>query len=130
MSDSALATSLRTHLCGALREQDIGAAVRLGGWVHRARDLGGLVFFDLRDRAGLVQVSVNLASASTELAAVASSLGAETVVIVEGVVAARPENMRNSERGTGDVEVRATSMRIVGPAETPAIPVARGKGEG
>jgi len=87
------------------------------------------VFFDLRDRAGLVQVSVNLATASAELAAVASSLGAETVVIVEGVVAARPENMRNSDLGTGAIEVRATAMRVVGPAETPAIPVARGKGE-
>src|SRR3954470_17939040 len=129
MSDIALATSFRTHLCGALREQHVGATVRLGGWVHRARDLGGLVFFDLRDRAGLVQVSVNLSSASPELAQVAASLGAENVVLVEGEVTERPAAMRNSELGTGAVEVRATSVRVVGPAETPAIPVARGKGE-
>ncbi|MEO6526109.1 MAG: aspartate--tRNA ligase [Gemmatimonadaceae bacterium] len=129
MSDTALATSYRTHLCGALREQHVGAEVRLGGWVHRARDLGGLVFFDLRDRAGLVQVSVNLATASPELAKVAASLGAETVVLVEGRVSERPAAMRNSELETGAVEVSATSLRIVGPAETPAIPVARGKGE-
>ena len=129
MSDSALATTFRTHLCGALRQSDVGASVRLGGWVHRARDLGGLVFFDLRDRAGLMQVSVDLSAVSPEVAKVASSLGAETVVLVEGVVAQRPEAMRNAELGTGDVEVRATDLRIVGPAETPAIPVARGKGE-
>jgi aspartyl-tRNA synthetase len=129
MSDNALATSYRTHLCGALRDDDVGTAVRLGGWVHRARDLGGLVFFDLRDRAGIVQVSVDLSTASPELARTASSLGAETVVLVEGTVAQRPEAMRNSELATGGIEVRATSVRVVGPAETPAIPVARGKGE-
>ena len=129
MTDSALATTLRTHLCGALRDHDVGATVRLGGWVHRARDLGGLVFFDLRDRAGLVQVSIDLASASPELTQAAHALGAETVVLVEGTVTKRPEAMRNAELGTGGVEVRAESLRILGPADTPVIPVARGKGE-
>ena len=104
-------------------------SVRLGGWVHRARDLGGLVFLDLRDRAGIVQVSFNPAETGAELSARAASLGAETVVLIEGEVVARPPNMRNPEMGTGDVEVRATALRVVGPAETPAIPVARGKGE-
>src|SRR5215203_1305298 len=129
MSDSALATTYRTHLCGALRDEHVGASVRLGGWVHRARDLGGLVFFDLRDRAGLVQVSVDLSQATPEVAGVASSLGAETVVLVEGIVAQRPEAMRNAELGTGGVEVKATGLRVLGHAETPVIPVARGKGE-
>jgi aspartyl-tRNA synthetase len=129
MTDSDLATTFRTHLCGALRDDDVGATVRLGGWVHRARDLGGLMFFDLRDRAGIVQVSVDLAAASPELAQVAHSLGAETVVLVEGIVAQRPEAMRNAELGTGGVEVRAKSVRVVGPSDTPVIPVARGKGE-
>jgi len=129
MTDSALATTFRTHLCGALRDNDVGATVRLGGWVHRARDLGGLMFFDLRDRAGLVQVSIDLAAASPEVAQVARSLGAETVVLVEGVVAQRPEAMRNADLGTGGVEVRASSLRVVGPSDTPVIPVARGKGE-
>jgi aspartyl-tRNA synthetase len=129
MSDSALATTFRTHLCGALRDDDVGASVRLGGWVHRSRDLGGLVFFDLRDRAGLVQVSVDLSAASPEVAKVASSLGAETVVLVEGLVTRRPEAMRNSELGTGSIEVRATTLQVLAPAETPVIPVARGKGE-
>ena len=129
MSDSALATTFRTHLCGALRDEHVGSAVRLGGWVHRARDLGGLVFFDLRDRAGLVQVSVDLSAATPDVAAVASSLGAETVVLVEGTVVRRPDAMRNAELGTGGVEVKATGVRVLGPADTRAIPVARGKGE-
>ncbi len=129
MSDSALATTHRSHLCGAIRAEHVGATVRLGGWVHRARDLGGLVFIDLRDRAGLVQVSFDPSTAGAELASRAASLGAETVVLVEGVVVERPAAMRNAEMSTGDVEIRATTLCVVGPAETPAIPVARGKGE-
>jgi len=129
MTDSELATTFRTHLCGALRDDDVGATVRLGGWVHRARDLGGLMFFDLRDRAGLVQVSIDLAGGSPEVAQVARSLGSENVVLVEGVVAQRSEAMRNADLGTGGVEVRASALRVVGPSDTPVIPVARGKGE-
>ncbi|HET7186622.1 MAG TPA: aspartate--tRNA ligase, partial [Gemmatimonadaceae bacterium] len=129
MSESALATTHRSHLCGALRAEHVGTSVRLGGWVHRARDLGGLVFVDLRDRAGLVQVSFDPSITGADLAARAASLGAETVVLIEGTVAERPAAMRNPEMGTGDVEIRATSLRVVGPADTPAIPVARGKSE-
>jgi len=87
------------------------------------------MFFDLRDRAGLVQVSIDLAAASPELAQAARALGSETVVLVEGLVTQRPEAMRNADLGTGGVEVRATAVRVVGPSETPVIPVARGKGE-
>src|SRR5206468_1228291 len=129
MSDHHTATSLRTHRAGSLRRSDVGATVRLGGWVHRTRDLGGLVFIDLRDRAGLVQVSVNPEHASPSVVTTATTLGAETVILVEGVVVERPESMRNAEMATGDVEVRATSIKIVGPAAVPAIPVARGKGD-
>ena len=129
MTDTALATSQRTHLCGALRAEHAGTTVRLGGWVHRARDLGGLVFVDLRDRDGLVQVSFDPSEVGAALAAQAGALGAETVVLVEGIVAERPATMRNPDMVTGAVEVRATALRVVGPAETPAIPVARGKGE-
>jgi len=107
----------------------VGQRVRLGGWVHRRRDLGGIVFIDLRDRDGLVQVAVGPGWASPDLVARAQTVGAETVVLVEGEVVARPPAMRNTELATGDVEVHATSLRVVGPAETPAIPVARGKGE-
>ena len=129
MSATSLATSLRTHPCGALRVDHVGQRVRLGGWVHRARDLGGLVFVDLRDRAGLVQVSFNPATSSADVCALAASLGAETVVLVEGTVVARPQAMTNADMLTGAIEVHATALRIVGPAVTPAIPVARSKGE-
>jgi aspartyl-tRNA synthetase len=103
--------------------------VRLGGWVHRRRDLGGIVFLDLRDRDGLVQVAVGPGWAAPDLVARAQSVGTEAVVVVEGEVVARPPAMRNSELATGDIEVHATTLQVVGPAETPAIPVARGKGE-
>jgi aspartyl-tRNA synthetase len=119
----------RTHLAGALRTADVGAHVRLGGWVHRRRALGGIVFVDLRDRAGMVQVSFDPRSAPQQLIDAAAALGSETVVLIEGEVVERPANMRNPDLETGDVEVRATSLRVVGPAATPAIPVARGKGE-
>jgi len=124
-----LATTLRTHLGGALRAEHAGAAVRLGGWVHRSRDLGGLVFVDLRDRAGVVQVSFDPRFSSAEAIAAATAVGVESVVIVAGTVALRPATMRNAELATGDIEVQATSLTVVGPAETPALPVARGRGE-
>ena len=122
-------TTLRTHRCGALRAADVGQRVRLGGWVHRRRDLGGIVFLDLRDRDGLVQVAVGPGWASPDLVFRAQTVGTEAVVVVEGEVVARPPAMRNSELATGDVEVHATAFQVVGPAETPAIPVARGKGD-
>ena len=124
-----LATTLRTHLAGALRAEHAGQTVRLGGWVHRSRDLGGLVFMDLRDRGGVVQVSFDPRYSSAEAIAVATSVGVESVVMVHGTVAPRPAEMRNPELATGDVEVQATSLTVVGPAETPALPVARGRGE-
>ncbi|HET9454172.1 MAG TPA: aspartate--tRNA ligase [Gemmatimonadaceae bacterium] len=123
------ATGLRTHMCGALRASDAGTKVRLGGWVHRTRNLGGLVFVDLRDRTGLLQVSFDPNRTPAEVCAAAAALGNETVILVEGTVALRPENMRNPEMTTGEVEIAATSVRVVGPADVPAIPVARGKGE-
>jgi len=102
--------------------------VRLGGWVHRRRDLGGIVFIDLRDRAGIVQVAVG-PGAPDAARRVAGGLAGETVVEVEGEVTARPADMQNPELATGAVEVQATTLTVVGPAVTPAIPVARGKGE-
>ena len=73
------ATSLRTHLCGALRAEHVGQRVRLGGWVHRRRDLGGIVFIDLRDRAGLVQVAFGPGWCSPAVLQQASNLGSEEV---------------------------------------------------
>jgi len=125
----SLATTIRTHTCGALRAADAGAEVRLGGWVHRKRDLGELVFVDLRDRTGLIQISFDPRFTSSETVSLAATLGPESVVLVEGEVVARPTEMRNHELPTGDVEVRAKSLQIVGPSVPPAIPVARVRGE-
>lgn len=126
---SRFATAKRSHLAGELRASHAGAKVKLGGWVHRIRNLGGIVFLDLRDRAGLVQVSFDPKWTPPAVIERAGKLGLETVVLIEGDVAARPTEMRNADMETGEVEVRARDFRIVGPAETPAIPVARGKGE-
>ena len=101
----------------------------VGGWVHRRRDLGGIVFLDLRDREGIIQVAVGPDSASTDMIERAGAIGTESVVLVEGEVVARPPDGKNPEMATGDVEVHATSLDVVGPAMTPAIPVARAKGE-
>lgn len=128
-STSRFATAKRSHLGGELRSSHAGTRVRLGGWVHRIRNLGGIVFLDLRDRAGLVQVSFDPKWTSPEVIGRAGRLGLETVVTVQGEVAARPTEMRNPDMETGEIEIRAHDFQIVGPAETPAIPVARGKGE-
>ncbi len=126
---SRFATATRSHLCGELRASHVGAKVKLGGWVHRTRNLGGIVFLDLRDRAGLVQISFDPKWTPADVIERAGKLGLETVITLEGEVAARPVEMRNAEMEAGEIEVRARDFQIVGPAETPAIPVARGKGE-
>src|SRR6202163_2000176 len=126
---SRFATAKRSHLAGELRASHAGTKVKLGGLVHRIRNLGGIVFLDLRDRAGLIQVSFDPKWTPQEVIERAGKLGLETVVLIDGDVAARPTEMRNAEMETGEVEVRARDFKIVGPAETPAIPVARGKGE-
>ncbi len=126
---SVEATSLRTHRCGSLTRTDAGRQVRLGGWVHRKRDLGGILFIDLRDRAGLVQLALDPRWTPAEAVAAAQSAGPETVVQVEGEVAIRLEQGRDETMASRDVEVRVASFRVIGPAETPAIPVARLPGE-
>ncbi|MEO8634098.1 MAG: aspartate--tRNA ligase [Gemmatimonadales bacterium] len=120
---------MRTHRCGSLRRQQAGAAVRLGGWVHRVRDLGGVIFIDLRDRDGLVQLSCNPAWTPVDVLKRAGTVGQETVILVEGTVELRPDGARDSALESREIEVHVTSLAIVGPAETPAIPVARKEGE-
>ncbi len=123
------ATAHRSDLCGALRASDVGRRVQLGGWLHRSRNLGGILFLDLRDRAGLVQLSLDPEWTVASALAAAAATGVESVLLVDGVVVARPAEMRNADMGTGDIEIRVRTLRVVGAAETPAIPVARGKGE-
>jgi aspartyl-tRNA synthetase len=123
------ATALRTHRAGSLRREHAGLAVRLGGWVHRVRDLGGLLFMDLRDRDGLVQLSFDPRWTPREVLALAGTVGAESVILVEGTVELRPDGARDSQLASRDIEVRVTRLEITGPALTPAIPVARKEGE-
>jgi aspartyl-tRNA synthetase len=127
--ESVFETSLRTHRAGALRAGNAGEEVVVAGWVHRTRNLGGIVFLDLRDRAGIVQVSFDPKWTPAEAIQSAAALGQECVVTVRGEVALRPVEMRNNELATGEIEIHAGSVELTGPAETPAIPVARGKGE-
>jgi aspartyl-tRNA synthetase len=119
------ATVLRSHLAGAVTRAEVGREVRLAGWVHRRRDLGGLVFIDLRDRAGLVQLSCNPAWTPPDVMARAAALGAETVVLARGTLELRPEPSRDVSLLSREVEVHVTGLEVVGPAQTPPIPVAR-----
>src|SRR6266480_2303840 len=84
----------RTHTCGALRERDIGAAVRVSGWVHRIRDHGGLLFIDLRDHYGLTQC---VADPDSPAFAAAERLRAESVVRIDGTVRRRPDGTETAE---------------------------------
>jgi aspartyl-tRNA synthetase len=119
------ATALRSHRCGELTRAQVGQEVRLGGWVHRRRDLGGLVFIDLRDRAGLVQLSCNPEWTPAETMTRAAEAGTESVVLVNGTVELRPEPSRDQSLASREVEVHVTHLEVVGPAQTPSIPVAR-----
>jgi aspartyl-tRNA synthetase len=103
--------------------------VRLGGWVHKSRDLGGLVFIDLRDRTGLLQLAFGPAWSTVDAANIAAAVGVESVVLCEGEVVAREPERVNPDMETGDIEVRVHTIRVVGPATTPALPVARNRGD-
>jgi aspartyl-tRNA synthetase len=115
---TSLATSYRSHTCGALRADDAGTSARLAGWVHRRRDYGKLIFIDLRDRHGITQVVVDAADAP-EAHEVASRVRAEFVVAVEGVVANRQPGTENPKLATGAVELQARAVRILNEAKTP-----------
>ena len=127
---NVFATDLRPDgLAGALRSQDTGRAVTVAGWVHRVRNLGGIVFVDLRDRAGILQISFNPSWTSDSVIAQAAALGQEYVVQISGKIGLRPAETRNSDIPTGDVEIQATGLTVLSEAEVPAIPVARGKSD-
>jgi aspartyl-tRNA synthetase len=111
----------RTHTCGALRTSDVGAEAVLLGWVHRIRDLGGVTFIDIRDRAGVSQVVVRENDA---LMATAKRLRSEFVVGVTGSVQRRSEDTINPKLATGDVEVLAREIRVLNEAKTPPFQIA------
>src|SRR5262245_72851 len=111
----------RTHTCGALRADDVGAEATLLGWVHRIRDLGGVTFIDVRDRSGVTQVVVRDDEA---LMAAAKRLRSEYVVGVRGIVQRRSEETVNPKLATGEVEVLARDICVLNEAKTPPFPIA------
>lgn len=112
---------MRTHKCGELNKENLGEAVELCGWVHRRRDHGGVIFIDLRDRAGLVQVVFN--PESEETFALAESVRSEYVLRVEGVVRDRLEGTVNANMATGEVEVLVNHVKVLNESETPPFPI-------
>jgi aspartyl-tRNA synthetase len=115
-----LKTLKRTNACGGLRKEHVGQTVVLMGWVNSRRDHGGLIFVDLRDREGIVQIVLNPNDAKT---AVAKDLRTEFVVAVQGVVRIRPAGMTNSKVATGEVEVEVGLAEVLSEAQTPPFAV-------
>ncbi len=113
--------AMRTHGAGTLRAGDDGTAVVLAGWVDRRRDHGGVAFLDLRDRTGVVQIVADPESDAALQAA--HDVRSEYVVAVHGHVRLRPSGMVNERLDTGEVEVAATSVEILAPADTPPFPI-------
>jgi aspartyl-tRNA synthetase len=109
----------RTHTCGALRESDAGADVVLLGWVHRVRDLGGVVFFDIRDRYGITQVVLREPHGASGW----PRLRPEFVVQVNGRVERRSADSVNPKITTGQVEVIAAAVEVLNEAKTPPFPI-------
>jgi aspartyl-tRNA synthetase len=116
-----LGSLARTHTCGALRPADVGVEAVLLGWVHRVRDLGALLFVDVRDRHGITQVIVE---GNDELLERAKRLRSEFVVAVLGAVERRDPDTVNLNVPTGEVEVRAREVRVLNEAKTPPFSIA------
>ncbi|GAA2052209.1 MULTISPECIES: aspartate--tRNA ligase [Streptomyces] len=104
----------RSHLCGELRSADIGKDVRLSGWLHNRRNLGGILFIDLRDHYGIVQLVVR---PGTDVNERLSSLSKETVIRVDGTVVARGADNVNPELPTGEIEVEVGEVEVLGAAD-------------
>ncbi len=113
----------RTHHCNELRPSHIGQAVTLSGWVHSRRDLGGLIFIDIRDREGRTQTVFDPSDLPKELFEKAASLRSECVVSVSGKVRQRPAGTNNSKIPTGEIEVGVTALEVLNMAEVLPFPV-------
>src|SRR5204862_2293424 len=114
----------RTHHCNELRPAQIGQTVTLAGWVHSSRDLGGLLFIDIRDREGRTQTVFDPSDLARELFEQAASLRSECVVRFTGNVRARPTVTNNPKIVTGEVEVLAKALEVLNLAEVLPFPVA------
>jgi aspartyl-tRNA synthetase len=112
----------RTY-AGTLRKENLGQNVTLNGWVHKQRDFGELVFVDLRDRSGIVQVVADQKYVPADVVAAAKELRGEYVVRIDGEVKERAESQKNAKLPTGDVEVVASHIEILNRADTPPFPI-------
>ena len=112
---------MRSHYCGDVNETLAGEIVTVAGWMHRRRDHGGVIFIDLRDREGLVQVVCNPEDA--ESFAAAEGVRSEYVLQIKGVVRRRPEGSDNEELKSGKIEIVATKLVILNSSETPPFPL-------
>lgn len=112
----------RTNYCGELRAEHVGQEVALLGWVNRQRDIGNLVFIDIRDREGVVQVVVS--SEAKDLLEEAKKVRMEDVAGIRGIVRERAEKMKNPQLRTGEIEVEAKEFEVLRPSEVPPFVVA------
>ncbi|NLL17305.1 MAG: hypothetical protein GX264_08965 [Clostridiales bacterium] len=110
----------RTHYCGDIRESDINSEVTVFGWVQRSRNLGGLIFIDLRDRSGIVQLSFG-DETDREVFSKAASAKSEYVLAARGIVAER--SSKNPDLPTGAVEIKVSELRILSKSETPPFEI-------
>jgi aspartyl-tRNA synthetase len=122
-------TAFRSRMVGRITKAEAGAVLKLTGWVHRRRDLGGVFFIDLRDRSGILQVSVGPEWTEASSFALTRELGAEDVIEVEGEIVPRPSDALNPEMATGEVELKATRVALLNSSTTPPIPVFRNPDE-
>src|SRR5882724_10212037 len=113
----------RTHHCNELRPEHIGQEVTLAGWVHSRRDLGGLIFIDVRDREGRTQTVFDPSDLAKELFEQAAALRSECVVRVTGKVRARPTGTNNPKIASGEVEIAASALEVLNMAEVLPFPV-------
>ncbi len=118
---------LKSHNCGQLRAEHIGQTVTLAGWVNRRRDMGGVIFIDLRDRDGKTQVVVN-SGLSEEAFNLAEQIRSEYVIQVTGEVSKRPAGQENLNLATGEIEVLVQELTVLNPSKTPPFMIDRNDG--
>ena len=112
---------MRTHHCGKLNKDHLNNEVTICGWIHRRRDHGGVIFLDVRDTTGIVQVVVN--PENDQAFKIADEIRSEYVIKATGLVEGRPDDSQNEQLTTGEIEIKSTSIELLNTAETPAFPL-------
>lgn len=112
---------MRTHHCGKLNKDHLDNEVTICGWIHRRRDHGGVIFLDVRDTTGIVQVVVN--PDNDQAFKVADEIRSEYVIKATGLVEGRPDDSQNEQLTTGEIEIKSTSIELLNTADTPAFPL-------